>query len=95
MNRLCMWKAWGRKCHPGSREKTQRHQSVSSGVIPGEWAAPGGHLLVTSVAFLGARVPPAELVLLLPGYTLFWKASTHLPSALDKSFLRNPWVRKD
>ena len=30
-------------------------------------------------AFLGARVPPAGLVLLLPGYTLFWKASTRAP----------------
>lgn len=85
----------GQKMPPGKPWETQRDQSMSPGVTPGEWVAPGGCLLVTSTAFLGAMTFPLEPILLLSGYTLFGKASMHLPSAVDKLFLRNLWVKKD
>lgn len=99
--------AWTRSAcgKPGAENATQeavrKHKAIKAWILESLQGS-GQPQVATSwlplqpeCAFLGARVSPAELVLLLPGYTLFWKASTHLLSVLDKSFLRNPWVRKD
>lgn len=69
------------KMPPGKPWETQRDQSVRPRITPGEGVAPGGCLLVTSVAWVypsGARTFPPELMLVLSGAHLL--ESKHTPT---------------